>query len=147
VGQGLDAVDAVIAKRDPPVRDRDRQQPAARGARVAAHLEDVRAVHPELELHGDRRGLRSVVDDADALLEPVGTDQALPGDADRPTHELVERMDLGVGVAIGGRVRHLDAAAVVAPDRGLEQDRPDAPDAQDGARQRPRVAAIQPETA
>ena len=81
------------------------------------------------------------------LTAPNRAHQPLPADTDRPPGELVERVDLRVRVAVGGRVRHLDPTAVVRPDRGLEQDRPDAADPQDGAGEDPGVTVVQPEPA
>jgi hypothetical protein len=100
VGQHLHTVHAVVAEGDPPVTDRHGQQPAARPPWIAADLEDVGAVHPELEFQRDRHGFRAVVDDAHPLLEPVATDQALAPDADGPPHDLVERMDLRIRIAV-----------------------------------------------
>ncbi len=128
VGQVLDAVHAVVAERDPAVRDGDRQEPAARGPRKAADLEDIGAVHAQLELERDARRHGGMIDDPHPLLVAVRPDEPLATDADRPPHEPVERMDLRVRIAVRRGVRHLDAAAVVAAHRGLEQHRPDTPD-------------------
>ena len=87
------------------------------------------------------------VDDPDPLLERVAVDQALPGDAELPAQQALSRPDLVVRVPIEGRVRQLDDAAVVRPGRALEDDRPRAADAEHGARQEPRVVAVQPESA
>ena len=147
MGQHLDPVDPVVAEGDPPLADRHRQQSTPRGPWIATDLEDVGAVHPQIELQRDVRGLGGVVDDAHPLLEPVGADQALAPDPDRPPHDLVEWMHLGVGIAVRGRIRHLDAAPVVSPDGGLQQHRSHAADPQHRAGQRPRVALVQPEPA
>ena len=81
------------------------------------------------------------------LLEGAAADQPVAGDPDRPSDEVVERVDLRVGVPVGGRVRQLDRAAVVAAHRPLEQHRPLAADAQHRARQQPRVGPVQAEPA
>ena len=82
----------------------------------------------QLELDRDARRLRGVVDHLQTLGDTVGADEPFATDADRPADQAVERVDLGIGVPVSRRVGHLDAAAVIRPDRGLEEDRPDAAD-------------------
>jgi hypothetical protein len=50
MGQALDPIHAVVAERDPPVGDGDRQEPSAPVPREPPDFEDVGAVHAELEL-------------------------------------------------------------------------------------------------
>jgi hypothetical protein len=147
VGQPLTLIEAVIPEGHPTVHHGHRQQPAPSGPRVATHLEDVRAIGTELELDPDRRRPFGMVDDPDVLLHAGRPGEPVTPDPDGPPGELIQRVDLGVRVAIRGRVRHLDLAAIVATDRGLQQDRPATTDAQDRAGEDPRVAAVQPETA
>ena len=143
-----DAVQTVVAERDAVVVDRDGQQRPAAWPRIAADLEDVGAVR------SPSSSSSATVDPRAAWLtirtrssSAVAADQPVAGDPDRPPDQLVERMDLRVRVAVRARVGHLDAAAVVAADRALEQDRARPADAQDRARQQPGVAVVQPEPA
>ncbi len=145
--QSLAPVQTVVPERDAPVGHGDRQQPAATLARVAPDLEDVGAVGAELELDRDLERSRRVVDDPQHLDRALGRHEALPADADRAPHQLIERVHLRIGVAVRRRVRHLDPAAVVRPDRGLEQDRSLAADPEDRTGQEAAVAAIQAQSA
>ena len=147
MGQPLDPVEPDVAEGDPIVGHRHGQLMSALSARVPAHLEDVRAVGAELEVDRDVGRPGGVVDDLDPLRDAVAADQPLSADPDRPADKLVERMHLGVGVAIRGGIRHLDPAPVVRADRRLQQHGPDAADAQHGAGEHARVAVVEAQPA
>ena len=95
-------VEADVAGRRPADRHGHGEQAPAR-ARIAADLEDIGAVAAELEVDRNLGRARTVVHDPQPLLRPVGADQPLAADADRPADELVERMDLGVRVPVRAR--------------------------------------------
>ncbi len=147
VGALLDPIQAVIPERHPAVRDRDGQRSATGGSGVATNLEDVRRVGTQVQLQSDGDGPLGVVDDPDALQEALGPDEPIARDPDRPAGEFAHGMDLGVGVAVGGRVGHDDAAPEVAPHRTLEQDRSIATDPEHRARQQSTVALVQAQPA
>ena len=147
VDQPLLLVEPVVPEGQVSIRDGDGQEPAADRTGKAADLEDVGAVRPQLQVDLDRHLHRSVTHEAQPLGQPFRADDPVAADADRPARQLIGRMDLRVGVPVGTRVRHLDAAAEVRPDRRLEQDRSLAAHPQHGARQQPGVAAVQAQSA
>ena len=147
MGRAPDPVEAVVAEGHAVRRDRHGKQDAPGPPRVATHLEDVGRVRAELQLDRDPLHVRGMTHDAHAFLERSARDQPVARDADRAPDEVVERMDLGVGVAVRARVRQLDPAAVVVAHRALEQDGSLAADAQDRARQDPRIPLVDAEAA